>query len=91
MRTYRLKYKSLIFFIHFVWVFFSGPETTENPDDDMFPITLLWALLFNRRELAEILWLRGKDHLCKITHYIYDFTFQKNKKPKYKKKNKTTE
>lgn len=55
----------------FVWVFFfPGPERFENPYDDMIPNILLWALLFNRRELAEILWLRGKDHLCKINIFM---------------------
>lgn len=32
---------------------------------------LLWAILFNRRELAEILWLRSKNHLCKIINIDY--------------------
>lgn len=27
---------------------------------------LLWAIFANRRDLAEICWLKGKDHLCKI-------------------------
>lgn len=26
---------------------------------------LLWAIFANRKELAEICWLRGTDHLCK--------------------------
>lgn len=52
--------------MHFVIFFLPENKTEENSDDDMIPNVLLWALLFNRRELAEILWLRGKDHLCKI-------------------------
>lgn len=38
------------------------PEEEENSDFGIGDV-LLWAIVFNRRELAEICWQRGKDHL----------------------------
>lgn len=63
--------------IIFFSIFFSEHTTKEIPDDDTIPILLLWAILFNRIELSEILWLQGKDHLCKIKILI--LSFKKNK------------
>lgn len=31
---------------------------------------LLWSIFANRKELAEICWLRGKDHLCKLICFL---------------------
>lgn len=41
-----------------------GTEIDENEDTDVSDI-LIWALLANRKELAEICWLRSEHHLCK--------------------------
>lgn len=30
---------------------------------------LLWAILANRKEIAEVCWLRGEELLCKFEHY----------------------
>ena len=38
-----------------------NPENKENIISDI----LLWALFANRKKLAEICWLRSKNHLCK--------------------------
>lgn len=37
----------------------------EQPKKASIADLLLWAILVDRKELAEICWLRGKDHLCK--------------------------
>lgn len=34
-----------------------------NSEDNFLVNVLLWAIFANRRDLAEIFWLRGKDHL----------------------------
>lgn len=36
---------------------------------------LLWAIFANRKELAEICWLRGTDHLCKFFLKVFRFVF----------------
>jgi hypothetical protein len=38
-------------------------EKGDVVDTDVSDI-LLWALFANRKDLAEICWLRSKDHLC---------------------------
>lgn len=37
----------------------------ESKDADISDI-LLWAIFANRKDIAEICWLRGDNHLCKI-------------------------
>lgn len=37
----------------------------EPPKKESIADVLLWAILVDRKELAEICWLRGEDHLCK--------------------------
>lgn len=46
---------------------FAGCPTEDVNVSDI----LLWALFANRKELAEICWLKGHDHLSK---YINTFT-----------------
>lgn len=51
----------------FYFFFFAGdPSQNINISD-----ILLWAIFANRKELAEICWLKGRDHLSK---YINAFT-----------------
>lgn len=38
----------------------------SSTEDDNISLILLWAIFANRKELAEIYWLRGKNHLCKF-------------------------
>lgn len=59
-----LKQNSLKLFYFFI--FFSEITSTKPQGDDTVPLILLWAILVNRKKLSEILWLRSKDHLCKI-------------------------
>ena len=40
-------------------------ETCDTSD------ILLWALFANRKELAEIFWIKGEDHLCKFAFRIH--------------------
>lgn len=35
----------------------------DSPDEESIADVLLWAIFVDRKELAEICWLRGKDHL----------------------------
>lgn len=59
--------------LHTVLILISGKNkvgTSKNNDGistyaDVSDL-LLWSVFANRRELAEICWLRGKDHLCKL-------------------------
>lgn len=55
-------------------------DTDDNPTDNQYSSIsdlLLWAIFANRKELAEICWLRGTDHLSKyrvrIWVYIVNF------------------
>lgn len=38
--------------------------TETSAEDDSIANVLLWAIFVNRKDVAEICWLRGKDHLC---------------------------
>lgn len=43
-------------------------DTDDNPTNNQYSSIsdlLLWAIFANRKELAEICWLRGTDHLSK--------------------------
>lgn len=42
---------------------FKASNTNESNSDIGVDDVLLWAVIFNRRELAELYWLRGKDRL----------------------------
>lgn len=44
----------------------SKPNTKEQIYYSSISDLLLWAIFANRKELAEICWLRGSDHLCKF-------------------------
>lgn len=50
-------------------VFFVGYQSNDVNISDI----LLWAIFANRKELAEICWLKGHNHLSK-----YDNTFTPN-------------
>lgn len=64
---------------------FKDSNTNESNSDIGINDILLWAVIFNRRELAELYWLRGKDRLCKqnkddkhnfsLILYIYIYIF----------------
>lgn len=45
-------------------------ENTQTSDgnlkDTNMSDILLWAIFANRKELAEICWLRGENHLCNV-------------------------
>ena len=45
----------------------TNAETEETCDTSDI---LLWALFANRKELAEIFWIKGEDHLCKFAFRI---------------------
>lgn len=45
----------------------TNTETEETCD---ISDILLWALFANRKELAEIFWIKGEDHLCKFAFRI---------------------
>ncbi len=38
-----------------------SPDFPDSPERELF----LWAVLFNRQELANIFWRMGKDHIGK--------------------------
>lgn len=44
---------------------FTELDSKEIGSDVSIGDILLWAIIFNRTELAEICWLREKDHICK--------------------------
>lgn len=48
-------------------LFFAGRKSDDVDISDI----LLWALFANRRELAEICWLKGSDHLSKYANRQY--------------------
>lgn len=37
----------------------------DSPEEESIADVLLWAIFVDRKELAEVCWLRGTDHLCK--------------------------
>lgn len=45
-------------------------EGDEKPEDETIFDILLWAIFSNRKELAEICWLRVENHLC-MCHNIF--------------------
>lgn len=45
---------------------FSEYMQGETFTDESITDVLLWSIFVNRKELAEICWLRGKDQLCKL-------------------------
>lgn len=49
---------------YFPILFKEEKEKTED-EDEIIADLLLWAIFVDRKEMAEICWLRGKDHLCK--------------------------
>lgn len=49
-----------------VFVFFSEFDDGDKNENDTISDLLLWALLEKRKDLAELCWLRGTDHLCKV-------------------------
>lgn len=49
----------------FVWHFKEIKRIQKN-EDDFISNVLLWAIFANRIELAEMFWLKGTNHLCKI-------------------------
>lgn len=50
------------------YLFLECGNSEKEKEDNYAKISdiLLWAIFANRRDLAEICWLKGKDHLCKI-------------------------
>lgn len=58
--------------IHFVEYSneYTTSETSQTSDgnlkDTNMSDILLWAIFANRKELAEICWLRGENHLCNV-------------------------
>lgn len=55
--------------IRYSWHFFEEyvlKEEDEKPEDENISNILLWAIFANRKELAEICWLRVENHLCKF-------------------------
>lgn len=38
-------------------------------DESTISDILLWAIFANRKELAEICWLRSENHLCKLIFF----------------------
>lgn len=45
--------------------FFSKKKEKTEDEDDIIADLLLWAIFVDRKEIAEICWLRGKDQLCR--------------------------
>lgn len=39
-------------------------------DESTISDILLWAIFANRKELAEICWLRSENHLCKLIFFF---------------------
>lgn len=39
-------------------------------DESTISDILLWAIFANRKELAEICWLRSENHLCKLNFFL---------------------
>lgn len=46
----------------------------ESKDADISDI-LLWAIFANRKDIAEICWLRGDNHLCNFIFLICKFRY----------------
>lgn len=52
---------------HSIYIIYLAEFTKDSStEDDNISLILLWAIFANRKELAEIYWLRGKNHLCKF-------------------------
>lgn len=51
-------------FYFFFLVEYVLKEDDEKPEDETISNILLWAIFANRKELAEICWLRVENHLC---------------------------
>lgn len=49
---------------HFFFVEYVLKKDDEKPEDETISNILLWAIFSNRKELAEICWLRVENHLC---------------------------
>ena len=51
--------------------------TTTKKTSDICEISdiLLWALFANRKEIAEICWIRGENNICKGFHVFVCFVF----------------
>lgn len=51
-----------------VWFNFAGKYDDVEDDDTDASISdiLLWTIFANRKELAEIFWLKSKNHLCML-------------------------
>lgn len=52
-----------------VWVLAEELKTDGPSLDDSFSDILLWAILANRKELANIYWLNGKNQLSESNNY----------------------
>lgn len=46
--------------------FFNFSEAEDSHISDI----LLWAIFANRKDIAEICWLRSENHLCKLKKYL---------------------
>lgn len=52
----------IILYVCFYYFFFLAGDPSQNIN---ISDVLLWAIFANRKELAEICWLKGHDHLSK--------------------------
>lgn len=58
------------------WILKHEESRSERQEDVSISDILLWAIFANRKELAEICWLRGDDQLSKYIKHVH--CFQKN-------------
>lgn len=60
----------ILFFIE-AWLWNDFVELEHLNICDWEDDVLLWAVLSNRRELAELFWLRSKDKMCNFMFSFY--------------------
>lgn len=66
MFQFHMLFKYLIRFgIHFLEYILKDDDDDEKPEDETISSILLWAIFANRKELAEICWLKVENHLCR--------------------------
>lgn len=58
-----------MFYYHFLLI----ESRLEHQEDVHISDILLWAIFANRKELAEICWLRGDDQLSKYIKHVHCF------------------
>lgn len=58
-----------MFYYHFLLI----ESRSERQEDVSISDILLWAIFANRKELAEICWLRGDDQLSKYIKHVHCF------------------